>query len=399
MKPQAAPHQSKAEQAAAIHGNNLQARRTVLAQAYPMIQNIWSNTITPDTKNVYNIPPVNVGLVKGFLIKIQGTVTNPGSGSSLLTLTAQGPANLLQSVIFSDLQNYQRINTTGWHLSMLASLRQGRPFLSSTPSDSPMGFGSNWPIIKAPATIATGTAGTVYMYYWIPLAYSDDNLSGAIYMNVVNAVANLNLTFANSASCVVANTGDPTLAIYQGAGAVAGVTLTNVIVNIFQFYLDQLPLNDKRQVILPPVDLNTMYELKQTAFAALVQGQDFYIAFSNFRHFLSTIAIYNNQSAGVYPAAGTDITYWSLRSANATDLRKMDPYTWTALIRRKLMTDPPLGCYIFDTRDKPIYTTQQGNMTLVLNPSLVNTGASVLVAWEQMSNVENVVNAGSLASS
>lgn len=381
------------------HQNNIDVRRAIIAQAYPMKQQIYANTVQPDTRAVYSIPPQNVGLIRGFLIRLTGTITNPGSGSSVLSLTPMGPANLLQNVTFTDLQNYQRINTSGWHLAMLASLRQGRPFLSSTASDSPMGFGSNWPIIKAPATIGTGTAGTVYMYYWIPLSYSDADLTGAIYANVVNATMNLQLTFATSAQAVVANTADPSLAMYQGAGAVVGVTLTNVTVQVYQMYLDQLPQGPNGPM-LPAVDLNTMYELKSTAFSALVQGQDFYIPYSNFRHFLSTMAFFDNQTGGAFPAAGTDVNYWSLRSANAADLQKTDPYTWESFVRKLLMTDAPAPLYIFSTREKPIFTTAQGNMNLVLNPSTVNANANILVAWEMLANVENLMNnASSLASS
>jgi len=394
----AAPAMSASQQAASLQQQNMMARSAVLRQSYPMLQQIYSNTFQPATQPTFQIPPQNVGLIKGFFIRMTATVSNPSSGSSTLSLTPLGPANLIQNIIFWDLQNYQRINTTGWHMSLLNSLRQKRPFLSSTASDSPVGFGSNWPIIKAPSTIAANTSGTIYMYYWIPLAYSDTDLTGSIYANVVNATMNLQITLATAAQAVVSSTSDPTLAIYQGAGAVAGVTLTNVTVQIYQSYLDQLPMSSKGP-ILPSVDLNTMYEIKNTVFTALVQGQDFYIPFSNFRHFLSTICIFDNETGGAYPTAGSDINYWSIRSANATDLRKADPYTWDTFARRNLQTDPPVPVYIFDTRDKPIYTTQTGNMNLVLNPSTVNSGASIPVGWEMLANISNLLNAGSLASS
>lgn len=395
--PNNTPALSPQQQAAKIQQMNMAARQQVLAIAYPMIQSIYAAQL-PAGQQVLNVPPQNVGLIKGFLLKITATITNPGSGSTLLTLTPNGPANLLQNLIFTDLQNYQRINTFGAHLSLLNSLRQGRPFLSSTPSDSPMGYGSNWPVIKAPATIATGTTGTVNMYYWIPLAYADNDLTGAIYANVVNATMNLQMTFATAAQAAVLNTADPTLAVYQGAGAVTGVTMAYTNIQIYQSYLDQLPMTNTGP-ILPSVDLNTMYEIKNTALTALVQNQDMYIPYSNFRHFLSTMVIFDNQLNGVYPAAGSDINYWSLRSANATDLRKTDPFTWTSFARRKFLADPPLPTYLFDSRDKPIYTTQQGNMNLVLNPTLVNAGANLLVGWEMLANIQNLQNAGALASS
>jgi P3 major capsid protein len=390
--------QSQAQAAARMSQQNMAARQLVLKNGYPMLQSIYANTVQPAAQTQLNIPPQNVGLIRGFLVRMVATVTNPAAGSSLLTLTQGGPSNLLQSILFTDLQNYQRINTQGWHLSLLNTVKQGRPFLSSTPSDSPMGFGSVYPVIKAPATIAANTSGTIDMYYWVPLAYGHTDLSGAIYANVVNATMNLQLNLSTAAQAVVANTADPTLAIYQGAGAVAGVTLTNVQLTVYQDYIDQLPQGQGGAPILPALDLNTMYEIKNTTFTGIPANSDFYMGYSNFRHFMSTSVIFDNQLAGVYPIAGSDVNYFSFRTANYTDTRKADPYTWSALARRVIQTDVPLGWYFFDTRTKPIYTTQTGNTNLVLNASTVNANAQTLVGWEMLANVSNLVNAASLAS-
>lgn len=393
---QLTPAQQAAIQQQKLVAQNAANRGAVLQQGFPMLQQIFAQTFQPANQTQVNVPPQNVGLIKGFLVKLTATVTNPGAGSSLLSLTPFGPANLLQSLVFTDLQNYQRINTPGWHIALLDSVKQGRPFLSSTPSDSPMAFGSNYTVIKAPATIATGASGNVSMYYWVPLAYSDTDLSGAIYANVVNATMNMQLNLPTSAQAVVANTADPTLAMYQGAGAVAGVTLSNVNITVYQSYLDQLPVANNGAMILPALDLNTMYELKNTAINALAVGQDNNVPYSNFRHFLSTSIIFDNASNGVYPAAGTDVNYWSFRTANYTDTRKADPNTWAALARRKLMTDTPGGTYYFDHRDKPIYTTQTGNTNLILNPSTVNANSQLLVGFEMLANVSSLVNASAL---
>lgn len=394
---QLTPAQQAAMQSQTLQAQNMANRMAVLGQGYPMLQSVYANTFQPAAQTQVNIPPQNVGLIKGFLVKMSALVTNPAAGSSLLSLTQWGPSNLLQSIVFTDLQNYQRINTTGWHMFALDSAKQGRPFLSSTASDSPIAFGSIFPVVKAPATIATNTSATIYMYYWIPMAYSDTDLTGAVYANVVNATMNLQLNIATAAQAVVSNTSDPTLAIYQGAGAVVGVTLTNVTVQVYQSYLDQLPVDQNGRPILPALDLNTMYELKNTSLTAIVTGQDFPIAYSNFRHFLSTTVIYDNALAGVYPGAGSDVNYWSFRTANYTDTRKADPFTWAALARRKLMTDMPLGSYFFDHREKPIYTTQTGNTNLILNASAVNANAQCMVGWEMLANVSNLINASSLS--
>lgn len=381
---------------------NMQARQAVLRNAIPFFQSVASGSMpTPDSlpQATVQIPPQNVGLIRGFMLKITATITNPNAGSSLLTLTPLGTANLVQQFTFNDLQNYQRINTTGWHMAMLNSAKQGRPFLSSTPSDSPMGFGSNMPIIKAPATIATNTSGTIYMYYWIPLSYQSNDLTGAIWANVVNATMQLGITFAKSAQAIVSNTTDPTLAIYQGAGAVAGATITNISYQLYQDYLDQLPVDrNTGKVITPDVDLNTMYEIKNTTLNAIPANSDYYIPYSNFRHFLSTTVIFDNQTGGAYPSYGTDVNYWAFRTANMTDMRKADPFTWGAFTRRKLLTDPPVPIYYFDTRERPIFTTQTGNTDLILNASTVNANAQCMVGWEMLGNVQNLVNAASLSS-
>lgn len=394
---QLTPAQQQAQMAQKLQMQNAANRAAVLQQAYPMLQSIYSSIFQPAAQTQINIPPQNVGLIKGFLVRMTATITNPAAGSSLLTRTPQGPANLVQSFVFTDLQNYQRINTAGWHLSTLDSVKQGRPFLSSTPSDSPIGFGSNWNVISAPATIAANTSGNISMYYWVPLAYSDSDLSGAIYANVVNATMNLQINLSTAAQAVVANTADASLAMYQGAGAVAGVTLTNVNITVYQNYLDQLPLAQGGIPILPALDLNTMYEIKNTALNSITVGQDFYIAYSNFRHFMSTCVIYDNPAAGVQPTPGTDINYWSFRTANYTDTKKADPFTWAGLARQKILTDPPAGLYYFDHRQKPIYTTQTGNTNLVLNAAVSNAGSQCLVGWEMLANVSNLINAGSLS--
>ncbi len=102
-------------------------------------------------------------------------------------------------------------------------------------------------------------------------------------------------------------------------------------------------------------------------------------------------------NAGVYAVPGSDVNYWSFRTAHYTDTRKADPFTWSGLTRRKILTDTPTGMYYFDHRAKPIYTTQTGNTNLILNASLANANAQVMVGWEMLANVWHLVNAASLS--
>lgn len=372
----------------AMNANNA-ARSMVLQSAYPMLQQIYSGNVNPANQTVLNIAPQNVGLIKGFFVEIVATF-NVGA-TTALALSPFGPANVLQNVLFQDLQNYQRINTTGWHIAFLNAARQGRPFMSSTASDSPIGFGSNWGVITAPATPAGGSTGnTLRMIYWVPLAYAHHDLTGSIYAGVVNATMNLQLTLATSAQFSVSS-GDPLGAVYTANTA----TVTNYAVNVYQSYLDQLPVNQGAP-ILPAIDLSTIYELKNTNFAGITVSNDFPMGYSNFRHFMSTFAVFDNGSSWPSITPGSDVNYWSFRTANYTDTRKADPFIWKGMERQRILTDFPKGVYYFDTREKPVYTQQTGNVNLILNASTVNSGAFVVAAYEMLANTNNLQNAGSL---
>jgi hypothetical protein len=371
---------------------NLAARQSVLSTGYPMLQSIYSANINPATQTTLNIPPQNVGLIKGFLVEIVATFNV--AATTALTLSPFGPGNLLQNVTFQDLQNYQRINTYGWHIAALNSARQGRPFFSSTPSDSPVGYGTNWATQTFPSAPAGGSTGNVgRFFFWIPLTYSHSDLTGGIYAGVVNATMNLQLTLASSAQFAIAS-GDPALAVYTGNTA----TVTNYAITVYQSYIDQLPVGQNGAPALPFIDLNTIYELKQTPFQSIAANADNYFGYSNFRHFMSTMLFYENGSAWPSITPGSDINYISFRTANYTDTRKADPFVWSAFARQKILTDFPKALYYFDHRDKPIYTTQTGNTNLVMNPAVANSGATVTVGWEMLANVTNLINAGSLAS-
>lgn len=372
----------------AMNANNA-ARQIVLGSSYPMLQQIYSGNVNPANGTTLNIAPQNVGLIKGFFVEVVATFTV--GATTALALSPFGPANVIQNVLFQDLQNYQRINTTGWHISMLNSARQGRPFMSSTPSDSPVGYGSNWGVITAPATPAGGSTGnTLRMFYWVPLAYAHHDLTGSIYAGVVNATMNLQLTLATSAQFAV-STGDPLNAVYTANTA----TVTNYQVTVYQSYLDQLPVNNG-QPVLPAIDLSTIYELKNTNFSGMTVNQDFPMGYSNFRHFMSTFAVFDNGSSWPSITPGSDVGYWSFRTANYTDTRKADPFLWKGMERQRILTDFPKGVYYFDTREKPIYTQQTGNVNLILNASTVNANAFVVAAYEMLANTNNLQNAGSL---
>jgi len=163
-------------------------------------------------------------------------------------------------------------------------------------------------------------------------------------------------------------------------------------------YYDQIPTDQRGNQLLPVVDLSTLYMLTNTTVSGMVSGNDYPIPYANFRSFLSTVVIYDNQVSGVYPAAGTDITYWELQTANFTNIFKYPSWFPGVFARDAIGDDFPLGMYYFDSRKKPINTIQFGNQQLILNPKgTVNTGAAALVGWEMFAITNTLVGAASLA--
>jgi hypothetical protein len=371
---------------------NANARAIVTGNAVKFNQQIYSQSINPATNPTINIQPRNVGLITGFIVEVSGTILN--TAAALLTRTDMGSSNILKNVAFTDLNNVTRINTTGWHLALLNSARQGFGFGGAYAPNLPMNFGNNYSPFSGPATIAAGAnTGVVKHTFWVPVAYSQTDLRGAIYAAIVNATMNLQLTL-NATPCagvVGVGNADPLGFVYGGNAAANWQG--NVQVNVNQVYLDQIPQGPNGP-ILPVQDLNTIYDLKYTTQNGLAVGQDFPVSYANFRQFLSTTLVFDN--GGAYNA-GTDLNYLSLTAANSTNLFKLTPSVAALQARQTFMADPPPGVYYFDHRDRPIDTMTFGNMQIVANPITVNAGAQLVVGYESFQQTNQLPAASSLS--
>jgi hypothetical protein len=388
---------------------NAVARALIKQRSVKMTQPIFSSTFTASgtaelssTQPTVTVIPRNVGLIKGFWVKVLATVTN---GSAVqIDRTDFGPANVLSQVQFNDLQNNTRIQTSGWHLNFVNTIKGRMPFgsaiVNSSGIDTPILYGSNWTgQISAPQQIDAGATGTITMWYWVPLAYSEDDLRGCVYANVLNATMQLLLSFPQRST--VDNGSDATLAMYVGdiAGSTTLARISAATITVYQVYMDQLPIANG-QVVLPVTDLATIYELKNTALTAIVPNQEFPYQYANFRDFLSTFVVFVNTGAGGIRGVGLDVNYWALQSANFTNIWKKEPGL-VALEQSRLAIndDFPPGVYYFGSREKPISTLQYGNMQLILNPITAAAGAYLLVGTEDFALVQALSTAGSLAAS
>lgn len=391
-----------AQARAALQQTDDQITRHLIAVCEDMMQPIQSGTLTPSgTNNQVNVPMRYVGLTKGWLLKVTVAFTN-NDGTHNATLTEFGAANVISNVTVTDLDNYQRVNTTGWHLWMLNSAKEGFPFggaLLSTAVDTPVKIGNNYSAISGTATInSAGGTGTVQMYYWIPAAYGRHDLRGAIYTGVVNATGYVSFTF--NATPFVATGSDATLAVYTGGGTAANFAYGSSSYTLYQSYLDQIPRfasgPNAGYPILPPLSIRSQYRLQNTVFSAITTNTDFPIPFTNFQSFLSASIIYDQNGT---LNAGTDVNNFKLLAANTLQFFQLDPITQALKGRIRIKTDWPVGAYMFDFREQPISTNQAGNMQITINVSSAAAGSTVLVGWESFADVNTVLGAQSLPAS
>jgi P3 major capsid protein len=331
----------------------------------------------------------NVGLLKRLYLRFKATVT--AGASTTQTLTKLGLANFLSNVTLWDLGNYQRINTTGWHLNLISSAKRRRVFGAAYTSDTPNGFGNNNNrIMYAAATIAANGTTEIDVVYEIPLVKNDVDLRGAIWADVTNAVMQIQATI--NPNMFVTSTADPTSAVYQSGGTDLA-TLSAISVQLFQNYLDRLPQNPQNGApILPQSDLATAYLLNNSSSGLPIANQDNSAQFVNARSYESAAFIYDNN--GTLNVNGSDLNYVAVQSANFTNVLYVDGKMLGLIDRNVLMDDPPAGMYYLDFRHRPIDTTQYGNTQLVINPSSVGGAAAVILyGWEAFGLI-GLVNAG-----
>lgn len=368
---------------------NDMARRVVVGNSVKMCQQIYSNSVDISQTNVINLGANairNAGLLLGFIVEVSGEVTN--GAATPAALAPFGTANLVKQFRFDDLSNYTRIQTSGRHMAMLDTVRLGFGYGGAYAPNLPVSYGNNFDVFQGPSTIAADATADLRHVYYVPISYSPTDLRGAMYMATVAASTNLQIELNQSPFTAA---GNPVDKVYTGNAN--GAWTDNVKVTVYQIYLDQIPRMPDGSPILPVQDLDTVYDLKETTFATPTVAQDFPMAYSNYRAFLSTMVVYDN---GGVLNPGTDVNYWSLASANFTNLFKISPKIAALNARMAIMADFPDGTYYFDSRDTPINTINFGNMELNLNAITAAPGARCIVGYEAFARVGQLKGASSL---
>jgi len=388
---------SAAQRAAQAQAQNAAIRAGILSSALRLRQPIYNQAWNPATQPQITIRPNFIGLLRSFTVVITGTVNNT-DGALNATLSDLGLAALLdpsQGIILQDLNGYNRIQTGLWHLLAVESVKRQKLYGASfTPeAGNPWNNPGAWtPIVQPSSTLDHGDSSTFRIQFDIPVTYAPDDLRGAIWISVVNATMQFQLTI-NPALFLAAGA-DSTFAMYTGTTA---MNLSGLNVQVYQNYYDQLPSGADGQPALPLQDMSTVYELKKTQFPNIAQGVENAFPYSNLRRFLSTTAVFDSApAANPSRFAGTDVNYWALQTASQLYIWRLDPQQFAEMYRHFTLWDLPNGFYYFDHRRQPIYTPTYGNMQLLLNPISAAAGAIVHLGYEDFGDINLLTQAASL---
>jgi len=372
-----------------------QATRAIIAQAQPIIQDTVHYGISGNNAaqgQVLNFPLNNVGLNTKLTIEVSGTIA--AASTETLTKTFFGLANFFTNISLTDLSNFQRVNTTGWHLFLLGCMRKQQIYGASYLTDTPVAMGSNFLVCNQPISVSPAGSQNFRFFFELPLAFHENqDLRGSIWANVTGAQWRLGLTI--NPNIVLPSTSTDQLNGCWISNSSSNIGIVSAInITVYQHYYDQLPVSGSQQ-ILPTLSLAYNYMLINTVgSSALAASSDNPVQYSNFRTYYSTVAIFDN--AGTYNA-GSDVNYIAVQSANLIYLTRFDPFMASLMARNWIGDDPPKGVYLLNHRRRPVATNQYGNMQFILNPSSVSAGATLQMAYEMLAIQSQAVNAGSLA--
>lgn len=354
---------------------------------------------TPGTVLQYKLN--NVGLVRGLDVLIRGTIT--GGGTTTSTRTALGISNFLSQVDFQDFSSYHRITTPGWHLNLIEAQKQRFSPWSAVTNDSPVGIVNQnaAPINRAAvfgqqlaSSVAAAGTADFQVVYRVPFARDRFDLRGGIWAKKTGASAFVFMTI--NPNMFVTSTQDATLAVMQSGGTDLP-TLSNVAIEVYQDYLDFFPKGADGNEVVPFKDLETAYLISNTQLVPLSQNNDNYAPFADEREFISVSAIFDN--AGTLNK-GTDVTYWSVKSANLLPIFQRSSFRQFCVQRKIFHDDLPAGMYYFSFEHRPIDTLAFGNTNLVLNPSSVTSASSqILLGYESFGRIGAVARAQAIPAS
>lgn len=347
------------------------------------------------------IPLDRTGVVTGvtLLFSVPYTANATGYGEVIASYISQFfPYNIIQNITYTDFAGVKHVNTSGWMLHALNSLKGLK-----TPNNShamqgyitaETGIDSNILGIQNAATGASVLKasdfpeyGNIQFSLYVPLAYDPtSDLRGAVLAQTDRGEHYINITFANA---LYGATGDP-LTTPIGGGTAGTFTLGNagqtygtgayITVDSYMHYL--MPQAGVSASNLPMIDLGTIYEVAGglTDSSNIVANANKFVNWPNNRAILSAMHIYDNP--GATTSVGnvlnqTDISLITLLINGNTNVRQMTPALARMQARYALGFDLPSGVYFLSARRQPITTQLYGNVQTQFSIATANSEVSI----------------------
>lgn len=325
--------------------------------------------VTGALGSTLQIPLERIGITTGVLLMF----TVPVNVTAAATQSPFGPYNLAQKVQYTDYAGIQRVNTSGYQLHVLNSMKLRR---SGDNADKMAGYltgaetGIDTDILSLPTAVA---AANMYFALYVPLAYDPaSDLRGAVLSQTIYGDHYVSVTLQNA----LVNA-DALIAPYT-AGTAALQAGQSVSVQAFQFYImPQQGVND-----LPAIDLSTIYGVEggTTDSANIVAGMSKFLNWPNNRAILSATHIYDNGGSGTLN--GADLNAITLLGNSNTNIREMTPAFLRRLMRQMLGYDLPSGVYYISSRSQPITTQLYGNVQTKFDIATANANAYFTSQYE-----------------
>lgn len=353
---------------------NAMARAVLLATGLGFTKHLPPVSTNTTLGQTVRVPLDRTGIVTGVTL----LVSAPIDITAAATKSQLGPHNLISSVQYVDFAGIKHVNTSGWQLHALNSLRGGKMIGNS---QKMMGYlaaetGLDTLIEKQPT--ATGDDVLNFSLY-IPLAY---NPSGGDYRGAVLAQTDrgehyLNITFANA----LVNA-DPFLAPYTAGTATLQSGDTITLDPYMHYVMPQAGVSPNN---LPMIDLGTIYEIAGSLVdsANLVAGQSKYVNWPNNRAILSALHFFDQAAAGG-TLDGTDLTAIVLMINGNTNVRELTPRLLREHMRYHLGADLASGAYYMSARNQPVTTQLYGNVQTRLDVATAGSGSYLVNQYESM---------------
>jgi hypothetical protein len=378
--------------------SNYAIRQAWLNEGIPLFQQVdsASPTYVAGQPTVINMKGAATGLIKKFLMVVKGTVN--AASTKVMTETGLGLANLFSNISFTDSSSRVRHNTSGAHMHHMASIRRGKlagTSLKIAGFSDPSGFGNNFAVNEPTGAVTGVTAKSFVWCYEIPVALTDQDLSGCIWANQV--VANNIVSFTINPNFFLSNSGgaDVSNAAYAGPDAlsVSLPTLTSLSMTLYQDMLLP-PASMGPNVQLPLIDMSYAYNflLSPAQNAIQANADNVFFAAPN-RSIRSHILYWDNY---LYTGtAGADVAAIKIQIANSLIVRQLEPQLLAWMTRNHIGVDMPVfsaggvgttktdyAMYLIDTRHRPLNVQVGGNVGLYFNPSTVMAGANLNIGYE-----------------